>query len=80
MQVGKHTAVVAQLDLGEAGTGTPQMCVRFKITEGECKDEEITWYGYLTEKTAKRTIESRHLPWPLRFYGTTHRPTPGIRV
>jgi hypothetical protein len=64
MDIGTHRARAVDVVLGYAGTGTPQIAVAFEVTEGDCAGETITWYGYFTEKTQQRTIESlRHAGW-----------------
>lgn len=51
-------------DLGETSTGKEQVAVEFVIfTEGADIDR-ITWFGYFTEDTMERTIESlRIMGW-----------------
>lgn len=52
--------------LGEAGTGTPQVAVEFEILnpDAPAEDRRLTWYGYLSDATFDRTIESlRHCGW-----------------
>lgn len=61
---GRHAARAIDVGLATADTGSEQIAVLFEVTEGECQGEQITWYGYFTEKTTKRTIESlRHCGW-----------------
>jgi hypothetical protein len=58
---GTHTARGLEAKLGFTQKGGEQVAVRLKIASGE----EVTWYGYFTEKTQERTLESlRHLGWP----------------
>lgn len=58
---GHYKARAIEGDFGVAGTGTKQIAVLFEITDGEARGERITWYGYFTQNTAERTIESlRH--------------------
>lgn len=49
-------------ELGESSAkGTPQVKVEFKAVEN---GEKFTWYGYLTDKAAARTVESlRYCGW-----------------
>ncbi len=48
-------------DFGHAGTGTRQVAVSFEVTDGEAKGAHITWYGFFTQSTGERTLESlRH--------------------
>lgn len=61
MQSGTYIARAVDIDMGFAETGTPQYAVVFKI---EDTGEHITWYGFMTEKTAERTLESlRYCGW-----------------
>lgn len=55
---GKHVAKAIHAELGHAKTGSEMIAVLFEITEGEYTGQRITWWGYFTEKTAKRTVES----------------------
>jgi hypothetical protein len=50
--------------LGFAKNGTEQLGVDFVITEGPSEGQHITWWGFFTDKTADRTIESlRIMGW-----------------
>lgn len=52
--------------LGKAGTGTEQVAVGFVVLDADGNETGDThaWYGYFTEKTEARTIESlRILGW-----------------
>lgn len=64
---GYYKAKPVEMELAEAGTNkTPQVAVRFQFTEeaGELAGRTIVWYGYLTEKTLARTVESlRYMGW-----------------
>lgn len=43
---------------------TPQCAVMFEITDGPHAGKRVSWYGYFTEKTAERTVESlQHCGW-----------------
>ena len=44
--------------LGYAGNGTEQVGIDFQIIEGPSEGQHITWYGFFTDKTTDRTIES----------------------
>lgn len=50
---------------GETKNGNPQVVVNFEILEGEQKGRRISWFGYFTDKTTQRTVES------LRYCGFT---------
>ena len=42
----------------------PQVAVELEVTEGEDAGQRITWFGYFSEKTEGRTLESlRTLGW-----------------
>lgn len=50
--------------LGTADTGTEQVAVELVVTSGEHQGKRMTWFGFFTEKTTERTLESlRHLGW-----------------
>lgn len=63
MRNGHFVAIARGFDFGVTGTGTDQIAVQFQIVEGELEGATIVWYGFFSEKAAKRTIES------LRFMG-----------
>ena len=54
----KYVAKAVHAELGHAKTGTEMIAVLFEITEGEYTGQRITWWGYFTEKTARRAVES----------------------
>lgn len=61
---GTYRAQALSGGLGYAGNGTEQVGIDFVITEGPSEGQHITWYGFFTDKTADRTIESlRVLGW-----------------
>jgi hypothetical protein len=61
---GHWRARAADWALGTASTGTKQIGVDFLILDGEATGKHITWYGYFTEETFERTIESlQHCGW-----------------
>ncbi len=55
---GKHKAQVRDISWDLTSKGTEQLSVLFEVVEGPNAREVITWYGYFTDGTAKRTIES----------------------
>lgn len=55
IDAGKHRAVAVKGELGESKSGTPHVAVEFQLLE---EGSFIFWYGYLTEKTQVRTVES----------------------
>lgn len=61
---GTWPARAVEGDLDITNNGTEQIAVRFVLTDGEHKGSYITWYGFFTEKTTERTLESlRHCGW-----------------
>lgn len=46
------------VQFGETKDGNPQVAVTFAILDGSQQGRRSTWFGYFTEKTTKRTIES----------------------
>lgn len=64
---GKYNAHAIQWDFGFAGEkNTRQICVQFEILEGEWAGHCFNWYGFFTDKSKERTIES------LRYCGWTN--------
>lgn len=49
---------VGSAQLGHTNDGKPQIAASFIISEGEHAGKSVPWYGYFTEKTKKRTLES----------------------
>jgi hypothetical protein len=46
------------VQFGETKEGKPQVAVCFAILDGPCQGRRLTWYGFFTEKTVERTIQS----------------------
>lgn len=46
------------VQFGESSKGTSQAVVNFEILDGECAGRRIVWFGYFSEKTVTRTVES----------------------
>lgn len=55
IQPGKYRARAVEGDYGVAQTGTEQVAILFELLD---TGEQITWYGYLSDRAADRTIES----------------------
>jgi hypothetical protein len=50
--------------LGHSSNGNEQVAVLFEITQGEHAGRTITWFGFFTEHTWERTMDSlRHCGW-----------------
>lgn len=50
--------------LAYTSKGNDQIAVDFVLLEGPNEGHHITWYGYFTDETWERTIESlRHMGW-----------------
>lgn len=54
----RYRARATLWDLGETSTGKEQVAVEFVILTEGADVERITWFGYFTEDTVDRTIES----------------------
>ena len=65
MNPGTYQAMAKGAVLTESGVKkTPQVSVEFEICSAEAAGERITWYGFLTDKTTERTLESlRYAGW-----------------
>lgn len=62
---GRHTAICRSIQFGTTKTGNTQCAVEFEIVgDDEDRGGSITWFGFFTEKTFDRSIESlRHMGW-----------------
>lgn len=58
IQPGRYKAKAIEGDFGFAGNGREQVAVLFEVIDGDHKGTTITWFGFFTEQTAERTIES----------------------
>lgn len=57
---GRYTAKAIEWKLGMTSTGKEQIGVLFQLSDGRT----ISWYGYFTENTVDRTLESmEHMGW-----------------
>jgi hypothetical protein len=58
-KLGTYKARAINSVLGVAGTGTEQIVVTFEITQdGPRKGEQHAWYGFFTDATTSRTLDS----------------------
>ena len=55
---GKYRAKAVAHKLGKTSKGTEQVYIDFELTSGEHKGQHLPYYGYFTEATAERTLES----------------------
>lgn len=64
-KAGTYTARASEVMLGTSKEkGTPFVGVMFTVTGGEYAGQKVKWEGWLTERTAERTIESlQHCGW-----------------
>jgi len=62
---GIYTAkATGSFDFGTSSGGTEQVAVEVEILEGNEAGHFMTWFGFFTEKTSERTVESlRLLGW-----------------
>ena len=64
INAGTYRAHATKAELGFTKKGDPQVAVTFRLLDDEVADQELTWYGYFTEKTKTRTLESLvHAGW-----------------
>jgi hypothetical protein len=55
---GTYRAKATEGALGLTKGGKEQAAIAFAIIDGEHAGESVTWFGYFTDATAERTIES----------------------
>lgn len=61
---GTYRARVKSADFGFTSKGTEQVQVVFDILDPDYDGETVLWWGYFTEKTAERTMQSlRYCGW-----------------
>lgn len=61
---GTYRARAREWAFGMSKSGTPYIAVAFEILEESADGHRITWYGYLSEKPSKRTMEAmRYCGW-----------------
>ena len=58
---GTHAARALTAVLSETKKGDPQVVVDFQLLDIEGQSPHIAWYGYFTDKTMDRTIETLRL-------------------
>lgn len=64
LAAGTYRARVKDAALGKSGSGKEQIALMFEIQDEQIGGQTITYYGYFTERTYERTIESmRHCGW-----------------
>ena len=57
LPAGKYKATLAEHHVGETSKGDPQVVATFNVVHGGLK-EQISWFGFFTEKTQSTTIKS----------------------
>lgn len=55
---GAWRAKAISADFGRTAKSSEQVAVLLEFLDGPNQSQRITWYGYFTEKTADRTLES----------------------
>ena len=61
---GNFKARAVEWALGTSKNGKEQIAIMFQIVGGEYDGKTMTWYGYFTENTTDRTLDSlRHCGW-----------------
>lgn len=61
---GTFKARAKEWGLGHSATGKEQVAVLFEVTQGEHAGKSFTWFGFFTENTTERTLDSlRHCGW-----------------
>lgn len=61
---GTFPAVARGHQWGTAKTGTEQIAISFELLGGPAAGRQLTWYGYFTEATWERTMQSlRYAGW-----------------
>lgn len=58
IQAGTWRAKATGAELGYTSTGKEQVAMSIEILDGPSANHIITWYGYFTEKTTDRSLES----------------------
>lgn len=61
IEAGTFKARGVEAALAVAGNGSEQVAVQFVLLEGPDEGKHITYYGYFTDKTTERTIDSLRL-------------------
>ena len=61
--IGTYRARAVEAELCSLSQGTEHVHVLFEVVEGEYEGQFLPWFGFFSEVTAKRTVES------LRFCG-----------
>jgi hypothetical protein len=58
MTPGKYRAKAVSHKFGKSSKGTEQIYIDFELTSGEHKGQHLGYYGFFSEATADRTLES----------------------
>ena len=55
---GEYTGVVTAHALGRTGKGREQLAIAFRVDVGDGTSQELTWYGYFTDRARPTTIKA----------------------
>lgn len=55
---GHYQAIAREFTFGKTSKGTEQVALLFEVADGEAKGQRITWYGFFTDATYERTLDS----------------------
>jgi len=58
LKPGHYQALAREWTFGKTSKGTEQVAIVFEIADGDDKGQRITWYGFFTDATYERTLDS----------------------
>jgi hypothetical protein len=75
----KARAVEGSEIFGFTGTGKEQIGFRIQVLEGEFEGESFSWYGFFTEASGQRTIDSlKYAGWNEDWNAFAQKRLPGL--
>lgn len=79
---GTYRAKPVEAMIGKSkNKGTPFVGVMFEVIKGDFAGQKVKWEGFLTERTAERTIESlQHCGWTGDDLGAFAKPETGKQL